>query len=74
MIGLARSSRLIVSCAVLPQRSLEAMQGFADQLPAASRYCSDGLAIYPELVYPQGGQHVARGGQGRDAYSRVHEC
>ncbi len=55
----------------MPQRSPEAMQAFADQLPAASRYCSDGLAIYPELVYPEGGQHVLSVGK---AATHTVEC
>lgn len=55
VIGLARKSRLIVSCAVMTQRSPQAMQEFADQLPTARRYCSDGLATTLSWSTPKAG-------------------
>jgi len=42
----------------MQHRTPEAMQALADQLPLAQRYCTDGLAIYPELVYPAAGKHI----------------
>ncbi len=58
MIAVARDSGLIVGQAVSQERSLETLQALADTLPPAQRYASDGLAVYGELVWPEGGQHV----------------
>jgi IS1 family transposase len=62
---------LIVGAAVMAHRTPEAMQAVADQLPPAVHYCSDGLAIYPELVYPEGGQHLLSEGK---AETHTVEC
>ncbi len=58
MLAIARDSYLIVGAAVMEHRTPEAMQALADQLPPAPRYCTDGLAIYPELIYPEVGEHI----------------
>ena len=34
------------------------MQQFVERLPQASRYCSDALAVYGELMWPDGSTHV----------------
>ncbi len=34
------------------------MQAFADQLPAAKRYCTDPFATYREVIWPADGSHV----------------
>ena len=34
------------------------MQEFIDRLPRSSRYCSDALAVYQELVWPPASEHV----------------
>ncbi len=47
----------------MEHRTPEAMQDLADQLPDAQRYCTDGLAIYPELIYPEGGEYVLSEGK-----------
>ena len=57
-MAVARDTRLIVGCCVTPERSWRAMQGFVDRLPQAQRYCSDGLAVYQELLWPPTGAHV----------------
>jgi len=49
---------MIVGAEVMEERSWENMQGFADELPPAHRYCSDALSVYGELWWPanpQGG-------------------
>lgn len=48
----ARNSRLIVGAEVVVHRDWETMQEFADELPHAERYCSDGLDVYGELLWP----------------------
>ncbi len=35
-----------------------AMQEFVNRLPSANHYCSDGLAVYQELMWPQGSEHI----------------
>ena len=52
MLSVARSSRLIVGADAVTHRDWETMQEFADELPAASRYCSDGLEVYSDLLWP----------------------
>lgn len=37
---------------------LDAMQPFADALPAAGRYCTDGAAVYGEVIWPEEAWHV----------------
>ena len=57
-MAVSRESRLIVGCCVVQERSWRAMQEFVDRLPPAQRYCSDGLAVYQELMWPAGSVHV----------------
>ena len=57
-MAVARDTRLIVGCCVMKERSWVAMQQFVDRLPTASRYCSDALAVYEELIWPDGSTHV----------------
>jgi IS1 family transposase len=45
------------------ERSWIAMQQFVDRLPAAKRYCSDGLAVYQELLWPPESVHVLSKGK-----------
>jgi insertion element IS1 protein InsB len=58
MMAVARDTELIVGQAVSQERDMETFQALADTLPAAQRSTSDGLAVYAELVWPEGGQHV----------------
>ena len=39
------------------------MQEFVDLLPRANRYCSDGLALYKELLWPPHSSHVVSKGK-----------
>ena len=57
-MAVARDTRLIVGCCVMRERNWRAMQEFADRLPPAQRYCSDQLAVYQELLWPSGSEHV----------------
>ena len=57
-MAVARDTRLIVGCCVMRERNWRAMQEFADRLPVAQRYCSDQLAVYQELLWPKGSEHV----------------
>jgi insertion element IS1 protein InsB len=34
------------------------MQPFADTLPAVGRYCTDGAAVYGEVIWPEDAWHV----------------
>lgn len=43
--------------------SWAAMQEFVDRLPGANHYCSDGLAVYAELMWPQGSEHIISRGK-----------
>jgi IS1 family transposase len=52
VISVVRESRLIVGAEVLLSREWEAMQDYADSLPAAERYCADDLSVYSELLWP----------------------
>ncbi len=51
-MAVSRYSRLIVGAEVMWERSWENMQGVADTLPQANCYCSDDLAVYSELIWP----------------------
>lgn len=51
-MAVARYSRLIVGIEVMWERSWENMQAVADTLPPANCYCTDDLAVYSELVWP----------------------
>lgn len=52
MVAVSRYSRLIVGAQVMWERSWEKMQAVADDLPQANCYCSDDLAVYSELIWP----------------------
>lgn len=52
MVAVSRYSRLIVGAQVMWERSWQNMQGVADGLPQANCYCSDDLAVYSELLWP----------------------
>jgi IS1 family transposase len=58
VIAVARETGLVVGQAVSLECSLETLQTLADPLPPAECYASDGLGVYAELVWPEGGQHV----------------
>jgi insertion element IS1 protein InsB len=49
------------------ERSWDNMQRFADDLPAANCYCSDDLAVYSELLWPDCPDY-----QAGDAWSSEH--
>jgi len=51
-MAVSRYSRLIVGAQVMWERSWENMQAIADNLPPANCYCSDDLAVYSELIWP----------------------
>jgi IS1 family transposase len=57
-MAVARGSGLIVGQAVTLDRGLPTLQAFADTLPPASRYTSDGHAAYQEIVWPQESSHL----------------
>jgi len=40
------------------QVSLDAMQPFADALPTVGRYCTDGAAVYQEVIWPEDAWHT----------------
>ena len=40
------------------ERSQANLQRLVDELPAATRYCTDGFTNYAELVWPLEGQHI----------------
>ncbi len=52
MVAVSRHNRLIVGADVMWERSWENMQTVADTLPQANCYCSDDLAVYSELIWP----------------------
>jgi IS1 family transposase len=52
----------------MKERSYRAMQDFVDRLPTAQRYCSDALAVYQELWWPEGSKHVISEGK-EDTYT-----
>ena len=57
MIAVARESRLIVGEWVTRVFDAPGMQTMADTLPEASRYCTDGSAVYPEIIWPDAAWH-----------------
>lgn len=58
IVAVSRTTGLIVGQQVSQDRSLPTLQALTDTLPLAHRYTSDGHAVYAELVWPQGSQHV----------------
>jgi hypothetical protein len=54
MVAVARATRLIVGQQLMRAVDLDTMQLFADTLPAAGRYCTDGAAVYGEAGAPAG--------------------
>ena len=42
----------------MSERSQDNLQRLVDELPEATRYCTDGLVNYAELVWPLGSQHI----------------
>ena len=57
-VAVARDTRLIVGQRVMWAVDLAAMQPFADALPAVGRYCTDGAAVYPEVIWPEDAWHA----------------
>lgn len=55
---MARDTRLIVGQQVMGRVDLDTMQPFADTLPAVGRYCTDGAAVYGEVIWPEDAWHV----------------
>ena len=58
MLAVARESRLIVGQWVTRAVDWVGTQFFADTLPVATRYCTDGGAVYPVVAWPEDGRHV----------------
>ncbi len=58
MVAVARESRLIVGQWVTRVVDWVGTQFFADTLPVATRYCTDGGAVYPVVTWPEDGTHV----------------
>lgn len=57
-IAVARDTRLIVGQRLMWAVNLATMQPFADTLPAVGRYCTDGAAVYQEVIWPEDAWHV----------------
>jgi len=57
VIAVARGSRLIVGEWVTWAFDVPGMQRLADTLPEASRYCTDGAEVYPEIIWPDAAWH-----------------
>ena len=57
MIAVARESRLIVGEWVTRVFDAPGMQAMADTLPEASRYCTDGSEVYPDVIWPDAAWH-----------------
>jgi IS1 family transposase len=57
-LAVARDTRLIVGQQIMWTVDLETMQPFADALPAVGRYCTDGAAVYGEVIWPEDAWHV----------------
>lgn len=57
-MAVARDTRLIVGQRVMRVVDLDAMQPFADALPAVGRYCTDGAAVYGEVIWPEDAWHT----------------
>ncbi len=74
-MAVARDTRLIVGCCVMKERNWIAMQQFVEGLPQASRYCSDALAVYQELLWPDGSSHIVsqKKKEGGDLHDRELE-
>lgn len=62
-MAVSRETRLIVGCCVMKERTWTAMQQFVDKLPAATHYCSDALAVYQELLWPEDSSHIISQGK-----------
>lgn len=58
MVAVARESRLIVGQWVTRVVDWVGTQLFADALPVAARYCTDGGSVYPVVAWPEAGAHV----------------
>lgn len=58
MVAVARETRLIVGAWVTRVVDWVGTQLFADTLPSASRFCTDGATVYPVVVWPEPGMHV----------------
>lgn len=58
MVAVARESRLIVGQWVTPVVDWVGTQFFADTLPVAQRYCTDGGPVYPVVAWPEEGTHI----------------
>lgn len=58
MIAVARTSRVIVGEWVTPVFDAVGMQQMADGLPEAGRYCTDGSAVYPAIIWPEAAWHI----------------
>ena len=57
-MAIARESRLIVGCCVMRELRWISMQEFVNRLPEAGYYCTDRLALYGEMTWPEGSTHV----------------
>jgi hypothetical protein len=57
-MALDRETGLVVGAQVMLEPSFEQMQRFADSLPTALRYCTDGFTLYQDLIWPQAASHV----------------
>jgi len=68
VMAICRDTRLIVGHSVLKERSWEGMQTFVEALPPAEQYCSDELALYQDLWWPQGSTHIVSEGK-RDTHT-----
>jgi len=58
VVAVARETRLIVGTWVTPVVDWVGTQLFADTLPSARRFCTDGAMVYPVIVWPEPGTHV----------------
>ncbi len=58
VMAVARATGLIVGEQVSQDRDLATLQAVVDTLPPAPRYTSDGHAVYAELVWSEGSQHL----------------
>ncbi len=58
MVAVARETRLVVGAWVTPVVDWVGTQLFADTLPSAARFCTDGATVYPVVVRPEPGEHV----------------
>ena len=58
VVAVARTSRLIVGAWVTPVVDWVGTPLFADTLPLARRFCTDGATVYPVIVWPEPETHV----------------